>query len=255
MRIIAILSLAFAVIYPGAAQALDNAPRIIVYSLGPVSTEWVAFAEDIIHAAYGYYTDLRGDAALLEDYGPSETGAYYAREILNDMDVIAAVESTRVIVLTELKLTRKENADTTCAGLSHSARGTAVISTSNAAKDDADETIALSRITKRLLHETGHASGLHHCKQPLCFMTFFADTVGSDAAHFVLCPRCSGLLEENTRINYEIARECLITSLIIQGMLNDSRDERTTIPPPPDDLRYDLSGTEKLGVGGEGNGE
>jgi len=232
---------------PDAGLAADNAPRIILYTLGPVSEEWVGFTEDIVHAAYGYYVDFRGDAALLEHYGPDERDAYFAREILNDMDVIAAVEDTRVLVLTEYKLRRTAGLKTICGGLSHSARGTALFSIYNTEKDGANKKTVLSRVAKRILHETGHASGLHHCKQPLCYMTSFADAAGNDAAHFVLCPRCSGLLEESTGINYEIAREFLINVLIAERILDDWRDERAEIPPPPDDLSYDLTGTVKIG--------
>jgi predicted Zn-dependent protease len=246
MRFSFILLLIIPAFLPGGALAADNATRVVLYTLGPVSKEWVNLTEDVTHAAYGYYTEYRGDAALLDDYGPSESGVYYAREILEDMDVIAAVEKTRVIVLTELTLKRKKDATTTCAGLSHSSRGTAVISIFNADKNGADTKTAQSRVVKRLLHEIGHASGLHHCRQPLCYMAFYADVSQSDTAHFALCPRCSRVLEANTGINYKIAREHLIAILTIRGILDNDRDNLTAVPPPPEDLNYDLAGTEKL---------
>jgi hypothetical protein len=77
-------------------------------------------------------------------------------------------------------------------------------------------------------------------------MTPFADSAGNDAAHFALCLRCSRLLEENTGINYEIAREFLISILISRDIIGEAGDERVQTPPPPDDLNYDLTGTEKL---------
>ncbi len=246
MRLLVLLSLVLIALAPGAGFAADNAPRIILYTLGPVPEETVDVAVDVVHSAYGYYVEYRGKATLLNDYGPDDRDAYFAREILNDMDVIAAVEDTRVLVISGLKLRRAEGYETICGGLSHSSRGTAVFSIYNADKNGASREVILSRVIKRILHETGHASGLHHCKQPLCYMIPFSDAAGNDAARFVLCPRCSGMLEENTGINYGIAREFLISILIYGGLIGEAGDERVQIPPPPSDLSYDLTGTEKL---------
>lgn len=246
MRLFIISSLAFLSCFASAGLAADNAPRIILYTLGPVPEETVDVAVDVVHSAYGYYVEYRGSVVLVDDYGPDERGAYFAREILYDMNLIAAAEDTRVLVLSELKLRRAEGYKTTCGGLSHSSRGTAVFSTYNANKNGASHKAVLSRIIKRILHETGHASGLHHCKQPLCYMTPFTDAAGNDAARFVLCPRCSRILEENTGINYEIAREFLINILATRGVIEDHRDEQVQIPSPPDDLSYDLTGTKNL---------
>lgn len=230
------------------AEATDKTPYISLYTLGPVDREWTDFAARLLHAAYGHPVDYRGELQAKEDFGPTPNGEYIARNVLLYLGAVPEDYGISKLVLTGYNLIRREDSKTTCMGLSHTVKGTAIISVYAAENDKTGKTLTYARVAKCLLHETGHTFGLHHCRQDLCYMSFNADLEEVDVTGFTLCPRCSGLLEDEAGLSYEIARECLISVLMGYGVVAGPGEESVLVPPLPDDLSYDTAGSEKIEI-------
>jgi archaemetzincin len=65
----------------------------------------------------------------------------------------------------------------------------------------ADDAILYKRLTKELLHESGHLFGLVHCTDRRCPMSLSTSILEVDMKTDTYCPACSVLLAEQIRVS------------------------------------------------------
>jgi len=225
---------------PAAAPTVEEgffapAGKICVVPIGEVAPGDLAFVSEVVAASFGREVVVCEALPVQESYYHPERGQYGANGFLRYVEANAPRGAYRVVGVTAQDVFAGDL--NFLFGIGRCPGKCAVVSTYRLGFYCDTPERRMVRLAKLTVHESGHAFGLLHCRQPLCIMKFAEGYAALDRVRLATCARCERNLCATAALDAEERRRELERVLREHGLWEDLGGAAGLAPPPaPADL-------------------